>query len=95
MNERVAIPINDGWRLTEDGSMQWILQRANPKAKDVRSKWASVAFCGTLQSLLEVALPHRGVDPTDAACIVLRRLPAMYKPGALARAVESMLDEAA
>ena len=91
----IPLPIDHRWRLSEDGSMQWILQRHRPKAKDERSKWASVAFCGTSQGLLEVALPHRGVIPSDAASYVLQRLPATYQPGALARVAEAMLDEAA
>ncbi len=89
-----VIQIDEHWRISEDGDVQWILQRERPKAKDDRSKWASLAFCGTLQGLLEVALPHRGVEPTDAASIVLQRVPALYKPSALVRAAETMLAEA-
>ncbi len=39
--------INDRWRLTEDGDVQWILQRESPKAKHDRNRWQSVAYCGT------------------------------------------------
>ena len=49
----------DGWRLAEDGELQWILQRENPKAKEDRNRWRPVAFCGTREGLLEVALPHK------------------------------------
>ena len=89
MSERTAIVLCDGWRLSEDGQYQWLLQRENPKAKDERSRWASVSFCGSLRGLLEVALPHRGVEPTDAATSVLQRLPATYEPGVLERVVGS------
>ncbi len=58
MTERATIPINDRWRLSEDGALQWIVQRENPKVKDERHRWASVAFCGTREGLLEVALPR-------------------------------------
>jgi len=74
----------DGWRLAEDGELQWMLQRENPKAKDTRNRWRPVAFCGTREGLLQVALPHHRARPTDAACCVLKRLPAHYRPGALA-----------
>ena len=55
---KATFPINDRWRLTEDGDVQWILQRANLKAKHDRNRWQSVAYCGTREGLLEVALPH-------------------------------------
>ena len=54
---KATFPINDRWRLSEDGKLQWILQRENPKAKDDRHRWSSVSFFGTLEGLLEVALP--------------------------------------
>ncbi len=95
MTERAAITICDGWRLSEDGALQWILQREKPKAKDERHRWASVAFCGTREGLLEVALPHHRVIPTDAASHALQRLPEAYEPGALDRAASAALAEAA
>ena len=36
---KATFPINDRWRLSEDGECQWILQRANPKAKHDRNRW--------------------------------------------------------
>ena len=38
---------------------------------------------GTRESLIEVALPHRKFQPTEAACWLLKSLPASYEPGAL------------
>ena len=73
----------DGWRLADDGELQWMLQRHYPKAKNARDRWRSVAFCGTREGLLDVALPHNGVQPTDAACAALKRLPRRFEPGAL------------
>ena len=75
--------INGRWRLSEDGEVQWILQRHNPKAKHERHRWVSVAFCGTREGLMEVALPHHKVNTSDAACRALKLLPAYYEPGAL------------
>ncbi len=88
-------PINDRWRLTEDGDVQWILQRANPKAKHDRNRWQSVAYCGTREGLLEVALPHHGVTPIDAAALSLKSLPEYYEPGVLERLAVETLDRAA
>ena len=73
----------EGWRLSEDGQLQWILQRHYPEAKNARDRWRSVAYCGTREGLLEVALPHNGVQPTDAACASLKRLPRRYELNAL------------
>ncbi len=73
----------DGWRLNEDDDRQWILQRENPKAKDDRGRWQAVAFCGTFEGLIGVALSHRKVKPTEAASMLLKSLPAHYEPGAL------------
>ncbi len=87
-----TFPINDRWRLSEDGDVQWILQRANPKAKDDRHRWSSVAFCGTRAGLLNVALPHYGIISSDAASRVLESLPEHYEPGKLDA---SVLDRAA
>ena len=50
----------EGWRLGEDGALQWILQRERPKAKAERDRWQSVAYYGTLEGLIEIALLHRG-----------------------------------
>ena len=60
-----------------------ILQRENPEAKDERNRWHAVSFCGTREGLVEVALSHRKVQPTEAACSLLKSLPAHYEPGAL------------
>ncbi len=95
MKERFAIPINDGWRLTEDGRLQWNLQRENPKAKSKQHRWVSVAFCGSREGLLDVALTHHRIIPTDTAYRVLQRLPETYQPGALERVAGEMLAEAA
>ena len=73
----------DGWWLNEDGDRQWILQREQPKAKDERNRWHAVSCCGTREGLIEVALPHHKVRPTDAACAALKSPPAHYEPGAL------------
>ena len=87
--------ITDRWRLTEDGELQWILQRENPKAKHERNRWKSVAYCGTREGLLEVALPHHGVIPSDAASYLLKSLPQYYEAGALERLTPVPLDQAA
>ena len=88
-----VLQINDRWRLGEDGELQWILQRENPKAKHERHRWVSVAFCGTREGLLEVALPHHRIIPTDAACRALQRLPETYRPGALAALAVANMPE--
>ena len=82
-----------GWRLSEDGQLQWILQRENPKATHERHRWVSVSFCGTREGLIDVALPHRKVKPTEAACRLLESLPAHYESGALARLTMLMAAE--
>ena len=82
-----------GWRLAEDGALQWILQRENPKAKEERHRWGALSFCGTRAGLIEVALPHRKVKPTEAACRLLKSLPEHYEPGALARLAMPMAAE--
>ena len=92
---KATFAINDRWRLTEDGDVQWILQRENPKAKDDRHRWSSVAFCGTRGGLLTVGLPHNGVSLSDAASRVLNSLPEHYEPGALERISVETLDRAA
>ncbi len=92
---KATFAINDRWRLTEDGECQWILQRANPKAKDDRNRWQSVAYCGTREGLLEVALPHHGVTLIDAAALSLKSLPEYYEPGTLERLTLVLLDQAA
>ena len=89
---KTTFQINDRWRISEDGECQWILQRANPKAKDERHRWSSVAFCGTREGLLKIALPHHGIIPSDAASRVLKSLPERYEPGKLDA---SVLDRAA
>ena len=38
---------SEGWRLGEDGVLQWTLQRERPKAKDEADRWEAVSFCGT------------------------------------------------
>ncbi len=73
----------EGWRLGEDDLCQWISQRENAKARDERHRWKAVSFCGTREGLIEVALPHRAVNPTEAACYLLERLPRHYQPDAL------------
>ena len=80
-----AIELALGWRLFEDGELQWLLQRQQPSASNERNRWRTVAFCGTKEGLLEVALPHHGCQPTDAALLRLKSLPEYYLPGALAR----------
>ncbi len=83
--EDAAIELASGWRLSENGELQWLLQRGQPSASNERNRWRTVAFCGTKQGLIEVALPHLGCQPTDAALLRLKSLPAHYSPGALAR----------
>ena len=89
-----TISLNEHWRLTEDGQLQWIVQREKPKAKSERHRWASLAFCVTGEGLLNVALPRHGIIPTEAACHVLERLPARYEPAALGQAVGAERGEA-
>ena len=90
-----VFPLNERWQLTEDGQLQWILQRKRLKVKHERSAWASKAFCTLSEGILDVALPHHGIIPTDAACNVLGRLPARDEPGALERAIGEIFSEAA
>ena len=80
-----AIELPPGWRLSEDGELQWLLQRGQSKALDERNRWRTVAFCGTKEGLLKVALPHHGCQPADAALLRLKSLPEHYLPGALAQ----------
>ena len=70
---KATFPITVRWRLSEDSDVQWILQRANLKAKHDRNRWQSVAYCGTREGLLEVALSHHGVILSDAAALSLNR----------------------
>ena len=92
---KATFPITVRWRLSEDSDVQWILQRANLKAKHDRNRWQSVAYCGTREGLLEVALSHHGVILSDAAALSLKSLPVLYEPGALERIAIETLDRAA
>ena len=83
--EDAAIELASGWRLSEDGELQWLLQREQPKVSNERNRWRTVAFCGTKEGLLEVALPHHGCQPTDVALLRLKTLPEYYLPGVLAQ----------
>ena len=69
--------INDRWRLSEDGELQWILEYR--KGKD----WRAKAYCGTKVGLLEVAIPHNKVAAPRPVLVALSRLPEHYEPGAL------------
>ena len=70
--------INDRWRLSEDGEMQWILQTLQG------TRWRDRAWCGTRTGLLEVfALPHHKIAPPAGVLVALSRLPEYYEPGAL------------
>ena len=69
--------INDRWRLSEDGELQWILQQRRGKG------WRSVAYCGTKAGLLEVALPHNRVAASRRVLAALGRFPESYEVGAL------------
>ena len=80
-----AIELAPGWRLFEDGELQWLLQREQPSVADERNRWRTVAYCGTKEGLLEVALPHHSCQPTDDALLRLKSLPEHYLPGALAQ----------
>ena len=74
-----------GWRLSEDGGLQWLLQREQSSVSNERNRWRTVAFCGTKEGLLEVALAHHGCQPMDAALLRLKSLPEHYLPGVLAQ----------
>ena len=69
--------INDRWRLSEDGELQWILQYCEGK------RWKNKAYCGTKAGLLEVAIPHNKVAAVGGVLAALSRLPESYEPGAL------------
>ncbi len=43
-----TFPINDRWRLSEDGKCQWILEKRKGE------RWYAKAYCGTKAGLLEV-----------------------------------------
>ncbi len=90
-----ALPLCDGWRLTEDGEMRWILQRESPQARHERHRWSSRAFCGTRQSLLEVALPHHtGSQAEAAARLALARLTASREDSRCIAGIAPTLDRA-
>ena len=80
-----AIELAPGWRLFEDGELQWLLQREQPSVADERNRWRTVAYCGSREALVEVALPHHGCQPTDSALLRLKTLPEYYLPGVLAQ----------
>ena len=50
-----TLHLADGWRLGEDGQLQWIVE------KWTGQKWRPKAYCGTKAGLLEVALPRHRV----------------------------------
>ncbi len=78
--------INDRWRLSEDGEVQWILEYRKGK------NWRAKAYCGTKAGLIEVALPHNKIAAPCPVLAALSRLPEFYEPGAQDALV---MDEAA
>ncbi len=78
--------INDRWRLTEDGELQWILQTLQG------TRWRDRAWCGTRDGLIGVALPHHKVAVPAGVLAALERFPEFYEPGAQDALV---MDEAA
>ncbi len=83
---KATFAINDRWRLTEDGALQWILEKRKGE------RWYAKAYCGTRAGLLEVALLHHGVAAPAPVLVALDRLPEHYEPGKLEA---SVLDRAA
>ena len=86
---KATFPINDRWRLSEDGEVQWILQYREGK------RWKNKAFCGTRDGLMDVALPHNKVAIVGGVLAALGRLPEHYKPGGLEQLYVKSLDQAA
>ena len=84
-----TLQINDRWRLSEDGELQWILEKLSGKT------WRAKAYCGTRDGLIGVALPHNRIAAPNTVLAALNRLPDSYEPGALERLAGEMLDRAA
>ena len=80
----MIIDIDDRWRLSEDGTLQWILQYRAGKT------WQNMSFCGTRDGLLGVAMPHRRITVPKCLLEALRGLPNRYEPGALDAVAEQM-----
>ena len=55
----------EGWRLSEDGELQWIVEQWR------KPKWRPKAYCGTKAGLLEVALPHHRIAAPDHVIVAL------------------------
>ena len=72
---RATFPINDRWRLSEDGELQWILEKFTGKT------WRGKAWCGTKAGLLEVALPKYNVAAPNTVLATLNHLPDAYEEG--------------
>ena len=51
----------DGWRLSEDGRLQWILQRERPKANDERDR-CRLRRLKIAPGLLRPGRPRRAAD---------------------------------
>ncbi len=76
---KTTFPINDRWRLSDDGKMQWVLEyRAG-------QSWQAKAFCVSNTGLLEIALPHNRITAPEYVLAALATLPDLYELGALKR----------
>ncbi len=83
---KVTFPINDRWRLSEDGKLQWVLEyRAG-------QRWQAKACCGSKTGLLEVAIPQNRIVALAYVLAALNRLPDSYEPGALEQVAIETLD---
>ena len=87
--QQATFQITDRWRLSEDGDVQWILEKLSGKT------WRAKAWCGTKDGLIGVALPHNRIAAPNTVLDALSHLPESYEPGALGRLAGDMLDRAA
>ena len=70
-----AIAIDDRWRVSEDDEIQWVLQKLEG------GRWRNIAWCGTRDGLLDVALPHNNIAAPAGVLDALSGLPDTYQPG--------------
>ncbi len=84
---KATFAITDRWRLSEDGELQWILEKFTGKT------WRGKAWCGTKAGLLEAgALPRNKISVPNTVLAALNRLPDSYEPGALEQVAIETLD---
>ena len=79
-----AVMLNERWRLTDDGELQWLLQYRKG------NRWQNKGYITSKAGLLEVALPHHRISAPAPVFDALNALPENYQPGVLDAVIEQL-----